>query len=247
MNQQNNRVVLGAIIIGFGLLALIDNLHLFGMVDIFTFWPTVFIVVGILKISQTRNRSGYIFGAALITLGVLFTLEHLGVFYFRMRDLWPLLLIGAGALILSKGWVDRGSGGSEGKGFLGIYFGPTQFSNADASYAQADANNTLNIAAIMSGNKVRKDTQDFRGGEVVAIMGSVEIDLRQASIQGEAVLNVLSIWGGIVLKVPADWSVVSNAVPVMGGIEDKTVPPAAPGKRLIIEGCALMGGVEIKN
>jgi predicted membrane protein len=245
MNQQNNRVVLGAIIIGFGLLALIDNMHLFGMVDIFTFWPTVFIVVGILKISQTRNRSGYIIGAILIALGVLFTFEHLGFFYFRIHDLWPLLLIGAGVLIVSKGWIDKGT--ESGGGFLGRPFGPSQFRNANAPYTQADADCTLNIAAIMSGNKVRKDTPDFRGGEVTAIMGGVEIDLRQASIQSEAVLNVFAVWGGIVLKVPADWSVLSNAVPVMGGVEDKTVPPAVRGKRLIIEGYAVMGGVEIKN
>ena len=246
MNQQNNRVVLGAIIIGFGLLALIDNLHLFGMVDIFTFWPTVFIVVGILKIFQTQTRSGYIFGAVLIALGVLFTLEHLGFFYFRMRDLWPLFLIGAGVLIVSKGWVDKG-GESEGGGILGHHFGPAQFRNTNAPYTHADANCTLNIAAIMSGNKVRKDVQDFRGGEVTAIMGGVEIDLRQAAIQSEDVLNVFAVWGAIVLKVPAEWSVLSNAVPVMGGIEDKTVPPAVPGKRLIIEGYVVMGGVEIKN
>ncbi len=247
MNQPNNRVVLGAIIIGFGLLALVDNLHLFGMVDIFTFWPSVFIVVGILKIFQTQTRSGYIFGATLIALGVLFTLEHLGFFYFRMRDLWPLFLIGAGVLIVSKGWVEKGTGESEGGGFLGQHFGPTQFRHTSAAYTHADANSTLNIAAIMSGNKVRKDTQDFRGGEITAIMGGVEIDLRQASIQGEAVLNVFATWGGIVLKVPTDWSVMSNAIPVLGGIEDKTVPPAMIGKRLIIEGYVVMGGVEIKN
>ena len=34
---------------------------------------------------------------------------------------------------------------------------------------------------------------------------------------------------------------------LLGGIEDKTVPPANPAKRLVIEGYAIMGGVEVKN
>ncbi|HEY8026124.1 MAG TPA: DUF5668 domain-containing protein [Burkholderiaceae bacterium] len=238
MNQPNNRVVLGAIIIGFGLLALIDNLHLFGMVDIFTFWPTVFIVVGILKIYQTQTRSGYITGTILIGLGIIFTLQHLGFLYFRIHDLWPLFLIGAGVLVISKGWAERE---------IGKRIGPVQFRHSGAPYTNADPNSTLNIAAILSGNKVRKDTQDFRGGEVTAIMGGVEIDLRQASIQTDAVLNIFATWGAIVLKVPTDWSVMSNAIPVLGGVEDKTVPPAVIGKRLIIEGYVVMGGVEIRN
>lgn len=47
--------------------------------------------------------------------------------------------------------------------------------------------------------------------------------------------------------MPADWIVVSNVIPVMGGIEDKTVPPPVAAKRLILEGYVVMGGVELKN
>ena len=38
-----------------------------------------------------------------------------------------------------------------------------------------------------------------------------------------------------------------NGSPMLGGIEDKTIPPMTPGRRLVIEGSVIMGGVEISN
>ena len=68
-----------------------------------------------------------------------------------------------------------------------------------------------------------------------------------AQLQQDATLNVFTMWGGISIRVPQDWTVMSQGVPLLGGIDDKTVPPAMPGKRLVIQRYAIMGGVEIKN
>jgi hypothetical protein len=99
----------------------------------------------------------------------------------------------------------------------------------------------------MSGNQGKNSSLDFRGGEITAIMGGVELDLRGATIQSEAVLNVFSVWGGIVLRVPNDWTIVNNGIAIMAGIDDQTVPAMNSGKRLIVKGYAIMAGVEIKN
>jgi hypothetical protein len=53
--------------------------------------------------------------------------------------------------------------------------------------------------------------------------------------------------GGVEIKVPRDWSISIVGTPTLGGIEDKTIPPMSPGKRLVIEGSVVMGGVEIGN
>lgn len=231
MNHNHNpqgRMFFGAILLIFGALALVDNLNLFNLHDMFQFWPMIFILVGALKISKSSTASGYVIGAGFMGLGALLTLHHMGIIYFRMRDWWPLFLIGAGLLVIFK---DR----------MGIRPGSSQSNEA------AQQESVCNIVAIMSGNKMQNSTQDFRGGEITAVMGGVELDLRNASIQSEAVLNVFAMWGGIALKVPADWSVVTQGMPILGGIEDKTVPPMLQGKRLVIKGYAIMGGVEISN
>jgi hypothetical protein len=102
----------------------------------------------------------------------------------------------------------------------------------------------------MSGVVRRTTTQAFEGADLTAIMGGCEIDLRRASLAagGEAVIDVFAFWGGIDIKVPEDWVVITRAVPLMGGIEDKTHSPVSPvSKTLIIRGIVIMGGVAIKN
>lgn len=232
MNRSRNqrRILFGAFIIIIGALALLDNLHLFDTREILHFWPMIFVALGALKISQTRNVSGFVVGTVLIAAGVLMTLQHMGILALRWRDWWPLLLIAGGMLVISRGLFGRR-----------LTYGGSDVRSGAASESYVD------IVAVMSGNKLKNDAQDFRGGEITAIMGSVELDLRQASIQTDATIHVFAVWGGIVIKVPGDWSVVMNGIPLLGGIEDKSVPPASPVKRLVIEGHAIMGGVEIKN
>jgi predicted membrane protein len=245
---NQNRVVLGAIIVVFGVLALIDSLRLFGDVDIVTFWPSILILAGVLKLSQTRNRHGNVVGGVLIALGLVLTLDHLGIFYFHLRNWWPLLLIGAGVLVLSRGLSEQESGWRvKGGGIVPGSDGLDSAGAANIGAADPATRSYLNVVAVMSGSKSRNDSQDFRGGEITAVMGGTEIDLRQAGMVTDATIHIFAMWGGIVLKIPADWTVVSNAMPILGGIEDHSVPPTAPGKRLIIEGYVVMGGVEFKN
>jgi len=229
MNQQkqHNRVVFGTIILIFGALALIDNLNIFNTREILEFWPTVFIVIGALKMSRSDTVSGHLIGGGFIAVGTLMTLQHLGFVYFSSRSLWPVVMIFAGLSIIFK---DR----------LKAEMAPPA-GDAEGS------NNCCNLSAVMSGSKSQNSSQNFRGGELTAVMGSIELDLRNASIDGSATINVFAVWGGIEVKVPGDWTVMSQGIPILGGIEDRTVPPMDRSKTLFIQGYAIMGGVEIKN
>jgi hypothetical protein len=41
--------------------------------------------------------------------------------------------------------------------------------------------------------------------------------------------------------------VVLEGTPIMGGFEEKTVPPSSVAKRLIVRGYVIMGGLEVRN
>lgn len=112
------------------------------------------------------------------------------------------------------------------------------------SYPEAESRVTL--FALMSGVK-RKFAGIFRGAQLTAIMGGIELDLRGARVEDVAVIDALAFWGGIEIFVPEDWSVVNQGHALMGGFDDSTRHPN-PGEppRLIVRGLALMGGVEIK-
>ncbi|MBC3919281.1 hypothetical protein H8L32_17460 [Undibacterium sp. CY18W] len=228
MNNNNGqgRILVGAMLLLFGTLALLDNLDIFSTRDIFHFWPMVFIIVGVLKISKSDSTTGYIIGGGFIVLGTMLTLQYMGIIHFRMRDLWPVFLIFAGLMVIFKGKLGDKNNYLNG---------------------QTNQDSVCNIVAVMSGNKLQNSSQDFKGGEINAVMGGVELDLRQASIQSEATLNVFAMWGGIELKIPNDWTVISHGSPILGGFDDKTVPPMLNTKKLYIKGYAVMGGVEIKN
>jgi predicted membrane protein len=134
-------------------------------------------------------------------------------------------------------------------GFLVIFKDQTSktISNIVGNTSEDSKKEKIEVVAIMSGHQGNIATQDFRGGSITAIMGGADLDLRNASIDKEAVLNVFAVWGGISLKIPNDWSVVNNGVAIMGGIDDTSVPNMNANKRLIITGTVIMGGVEIKN
>ncbi|MET0355574.1 MAG: DUF5668 domain-containing protein [Cellvibrio sp.] len=230
--QPKRRVIFGSLIIIIGVLALFDKLNIFSfnVISLFQFWPTIFIVVGILKMTESKSRSSILIGLGFMLVGVAMMLNNLGIFHFSLRDWWPVLLIIIGISVVFK---DRAIDQSSETFFVGSQ--------------HASSNVSLDITAIMGGNKTVNSSKDFKGGEVTAIMGGVDLDLRDASIETEAVLNVWATWGGIEIKIPRDWEVVNRGMAILGGIEDKSLPTPGTTKRLIITGTAIMGGVVIKN
>jgi len=226
ISRVTPQVFLGLIVIVAGVLFTLDNLGLVDAEQFIQYWPAGLVALGLLKLWHAREGQGWVGGFFLVLLGGWMLLEHAVAIRISIGDLWPLFLVFIGGYMV---W----------KGFGGVRRGPP-----------ADGQNRFSALAIMSGIVRRSNTQTFRGADLTAIMGGCEIDLRQASIEPgtEAVIDVFAFWGGIDIKVPDDWIVIIRAVPIMGGIEDKTHTPASPAtKTLTIGGIVIMGGVTIKN
>jgi predicted membrane protein len=233
MNRQRSGIVFGAFIIVVGLFALLDNLHLFDSHRVQPFWPLVFVALGAIKLSQAHRGGQLIVGGVLVALGTGMTLQNLGLVHFEWRQLWPVVLILAGLNVVARSFRIRADEASiEPLGQHG---------------ERLEHGSRIDASATLSGISLKNDSQEFTGGDINAVMGAVEIDLRQAAIATEAVLHLSIIMGGVEIKVPREWSISVNGSPMLGGIEDKTVPPMTPGKRLVIEGSVIMGGVEISN
>jgi predicted membrane protein len=240
-HRQVGRIVFGLFIIVVGLFALLDNLHLFDSHLVQPYWPLVFVALGALKLGRNDYPRGRWVGAVLVAVGAAMTANNLGLVRFQVRDWWPLLLVGAGLLVIFK----RGDG-SHGR-WRHRRHGPGAMGCDGPRDERVEHGSRLDASAVMSGLVLRNDSQDFLGGEISTVMGAVEVDLRQAAIAGEARLHLSVIMGGVEIKVPRDWSISIVGTPTLGGIEDKTIPPMSPGKRLVIEGSVVMGGVEIGN
>ena len=114
--------------------------------------------------------------------------------------------------------------------------------------ASGSEDTTFSHLAIMGGVKRANLSSDFSRGEATAVMGGVDIDLRDAVMKGEeAVLDVSSIMGGVKIRIPSEWTVVPRVNTILGGFKDSTRHPEADDHRLIVKGTVLMGGLDISN
>ena len=83
----------------------------------------------------------------------------------------------------------------------------------------------------------------------VAVMGGVEIDLRDAQFSEPVVtLHAYTVMGGIQITVPEDVDVDVSGLALMGGFDHNADGPGVPGApRVRVLGFALMGGVEVRR
>ena len=218
------RLIIGFAILILGTLWTLDNLNILESEPITRWWPVVLIAIGLTAfINRASNRVGPII---LMVIGALMLADRFTSFRFDIGDLIPLGIALFGAKLVWDALSRRSARG-------GIEHG--------------DA--TVHAFAMMGGVHWHSTSPAFRGGDVNAIMGGVEVDLRDVQIRPgeEAVIDALALMGGVEIFVPADWRIVSEVMPVMGSFENKSGPGNASGPTLIVRGTAVMGAIEVKN
>ena len=229
------RLIIGLAIALFGFVLVLDRLNLVIADQVLRWWPMVIVAVGALIFSQSRRVGGGINGVIVMIIGGWLLLNSVGILRVRFWEMfWPLVLVGIGSMLVMQTLRRRSS-----------------------EVSGADSDNTLNVFAALSGVKRVVTATNFRGGEITALMGGAQLDLRQAIIPPgeEAALDVFLVMGGCEIFVPTTWTVSTPLVPVMGGIDDKRLPPlpggdtlgGRPAPRLVLRGLIVMGGIEIKS
>ncbi len=220
------QALFGLMVIAVGVIFTLDNLEIIDARDYLQYWPAGLVAIGLLKLDQaSRGGPGWLGGLFFVSIGAWMLIEKIVYFRIDAREVMPLFLVFLGGYLVWRGFGGR------------------------RSARPSDATSSFSAMAIMGGVVRRSNSQTFTGADLTAVMGGCEIDLRKASIapDTEAVIDVFAFWGGIDIKVPEDWTVVTRAVPIMGGVEDKTHAPEKADKRLVIRGLLVMGGAAVKN
>jgi hypothetical protein len=227
--ENGHRLIPALIVIGIGVLFLLNNLNILYVSDWARYWPVILIAIGLVKLVDANTPSGHVAGAIFVGVGAVLLGQTLGFLNVRMHDLWPLFLIGAGLLML----FNRDS-------WHGISRGP-----------RIHAYGRMREASVFGGGKRQINTQDFTGGHIDAVFSGYEIDLRGATMTADsAILKVSAVFSGVEIRVPETWSVVMEGHGVFGAFVDNTTQPnpQIPGlKRLFVRGDAVFGGVDVKN
>lgn len=224
LRQLLPRLVLGFGIAAIGILFTLDNVGVLDAGFWLRGWPILILLYGGGLLLTAGTTAEVVGGAIWMVVGGGLLLDNLDLLRVHFWDLWPLGLVALGVLLVVRGVRPRMVSGDEG------------------SY--------LHAFAFMSGVTRKSNSVAYEGGSLTAIMGGVEVDLRNARmVRQQAVLDCFALWGGIDVKVPPGWVVSGRVFPVMGGFEDKTTPPAPEDTtgELVITGWVTMGGIAVKN
>jgi len=251
LHGASGGLVVGLILAAVGVVLLLQNLNILPDQDLWEFWPVIFIVAGITRAVSSYSLTGRALGGIVALGGVLFLLSNLN---FIHRDMWtffwPVVLMLAGAFMLMRGmernhYLDQKRAGSTPGS------SPNQGTGPFGTPPNASPIHRVHEFAIFGGANRRVDSQEFEGGDAVAMFGGVQIDLRKAETKlPEVNIDVTAAFGGVEIKVPETWAVNMRVTSIFGGYDDKThVPPPGPKPPtvLVVTGAVIFGGLSVKN
>ena len=213
----------GLVCIVVGSFLLLEKLGLLPSGLILHFWPSIFILIGLIKVIASDGRP---IGAALIAVGVFLQLHEVGLIRVNFWELWPVFIIIAGVAMLWQAMTQKGPLLPCSPQLDGFY--------------------------IFGGGERHVNAKDFKNARLFSVFGGYKVDLRHADIDGtQAVIEANAVFGGGEIIVPENWLIVMQGVGVFGAYEDKTrhfqPDPSKPTKTLFVRGVAVFGGIEIKN
>ncbi|HEY1040784.1 MAG TPA: DUF5668 domain-containing protein [Bacteroidia bacterium] len=206
-------------------------------------WPMLLIAAGI--VSLFKHGFKRFFGFVPIAIGVFFILSREFNMPHISQFIWPVVIILIGLAIIFK---PRGRRHHKG---WHHHRNNHEWSNKDWTNVGDDADEFVRSSTTFGAIKKNIVSKDFKGGEVKAVFGGVELNFIQADIKDKAVLELTAVFGGIKLVVPANWEIQSELHTFCGGIEDNR--PVDNGlnadakKVLLLKGNATFGGIEIHN
>lgn len=104
--------------------------------------------------------------------------------------------------------------------------------------------NTKDIFATFS-NENKKIIGEFKGISIDAVFSNVELDLREAEIKKDQVINVSTIFSGVTILTNNNIKVIVKSDSLFGGVSNH-VEEKDEAKAIYINASCLFGGVEIK-
>jgi len=210
----------------FILIGVILGLNVLGIMDINIFfdgWWTIFIIVpcfiGLYEGEIVGNLIGLIIGLALLC-GAQGWIS----FGTIMKLIVPVSLVIIGITILMRE-------------VLG--------SKIEEGMKKINTEDLETITAVFGGQKISPD-KEFLGSDIEAVFGSVELDIRDATLKKETAIKVSAIFGGVSILLPNDVNVKVKSTPIFGGVDNKARTKDENKKTIYIEAIAVFGGVEIK-
>lgn len=219
----------GIVLIALGVILGGNALGWFDINIFFKGWWTLFIIVPctIGLVTKPREWLGHLIG---ILVGVSLLLACLDVISFS--NLWKLLVP---AIIILVG--------------LSIIIRNLFSQKFDKAVAKLNEkfDKSDESGAVFGGSNIDMSGKEFKGKNLSAVFGGLKLDLRNAKIKEDVIINASAIFGGIDIYVPDNVAVETKSNSFFGGVSNKTkITPKDKAPTVYVNGMALFGGIEVK-
>lgn len=235
MKRDYSALIWGLVFVAAGIIFGGNALNIWNIDVFFQGWWTLFLIIpGLVSII----KYGFNWGSGVIVIvGIILFFDELEIINNRImwRLVFPLMLMIIGISIISSFFK-----GGDKKSI------DTNEYSKSKSYKH-DLNQYPKYTAILGGGNYKNNTEDLKGIVVEAILGGLEIDLRDAKITEDVVLELTAILGGIEIFIPDNVRVeIISGVPILGGFEHKINRNAISGPKVKIKYTVVLGGIEVK-
>ena len=220
-------IIWGLVLIALGVIIAGNSLHIFDVDLFFDGWWTLFIIVPCaISFITEKGKGGSLIG---LLVGVLLLLACQNVIDFDMawKILLPAIIIIIGLSIIFKS-----------------IFGRKFCDDIEKLNKQISKDGT--IGAVFSSQNISFKDQEFTGINLSAVFGAIELDLRNAKIKDDVVVNATAIFGGIEIISSDDVNVVLKSSSVFGGADNGKDGKMDKKHTVYVNATCVFGGLDIK-
>ena len=235
MKKDYSALIWGLIFVIVGIIFGGNALNIWHVDVFFPGWWTLFLIIPGL-ISMVRY--GFNWGSGiLVIIGLVLMFDALDIIddVIVWKLIFPLVLVAVGISIIASFF----RGGTKKNIEADEYSKSKSYKYESTQYPR--------YTAILGGGDYKNNTEDLKGIVAEAILGGLSIDLRDAKITEDIVLELTAVLGGIDIFIPDNVRVeIISGVPVLGGFEHKINRNAISGPKVRIKYTAVLGGIEVK-
>lgn len=225
--RTTRNIIWGIVLVAVGVCLAANALNLFHFNLFFDGWWTLFIIIPALNglITEGDKKGNLI----VLAIGVLLLLACQEVISFDIlwKLLLPIIIIICGLSLIFKNTFDKEV-------------------NKTIDKLNKKLNQNEGFAATFSGQNIKVD-EEFKGTTLNAVFGGIKLDLRNAIIKEDAVINATAIFGGIDIIAPDDVIIKVKSNSIFGGVGNKKdTVKGEKAKTIYINATCVFGGVDVK-
>lgn len=222
------KILWGSALIVFGILLALDVLDIIGFSVFFRGWWTLFIIVPCaIGLITESNKIGNIIGL-LIGVALLLAARDLITYTMIFKLSIPVIIVIIGIKLIFKSLVFKEA---------------REFAEKMSECGECQQE----FCAAFSSLKPEISGLPFKGANINAVFGGVELDLREALIDEDVVIKASAIFGGVDIILPDDINVKVSSSSVFGGVSNKRRGKKnADSPTVYVSAACAFGGVDIK-